>query len=49
VVWTACGNTLSGEVSAWQEVIAKCYADSGQVLEYSSADVEATFKKAKPV
>jgi hypothetical protein len=49
VVWTACGNTLSGDVSAWQDLIAKCHPDSGQVLEYSAADVDAAFKKAKPV
>ncbi len=49
VVWTACTKALLREVSMWQEVIAKCYADSGQALEYSSTDVEATFKKARPV
>lgn len=48
VVWTACSNTLSREVAVWLELIAKCYADSGQTLEYTSTDVEATFKKARP-
>lgn len=46
-VWRACGKELARETEREQELISRCFADSGLALEYSKADVEGAFKRTK--
>jgi hypothetical protein len=51
-VWAACERILGDSVKKWQAAMASVYADaaaSGVGLEYGPAEVDALFKKLKPV
>ncbi|KAJ9110665.1 hypothetical protein QFC19_001494 [Naganishia cerealis] len=51
-VWTACERILGDSVKKWQAAMASVYTDaaaSGVGLEYGPTEVDALFKKLKPV
>ena len=44
-VWKACEEELLRITDVFNKHIAQCYASTGVSLEYTSADVEAAFKR----
>jgi exocyst complex component 1 len=44
-VWKACEEELLRMTEYFNKRISQCYGSSGVTLEYSSADVEAAFKR----
>ncbi|KAH7930560.1 hypothetical protein BV22DRAFT_1101736 [Leucogyrophana mollusca] len=44
-VWKSCEEELQRMTDNYTRTIAQCYADSGVILEYTSGDVEAAFKR----
>lgn len=46
-VWKACEEELLRITDLFSKRISQCYADSGVTLDYTAADVQATFKRQR--
>lgn len=44
-VWKACEEDITKSTTRCAKLVTQCYADTGLGIEYSLADIEATFKK----
>ncbi|KAG0145820.1 hypothetical protein CROQUDRAFT_671528 [Cronartium quercuum f. sp. fusiforme G11] len=47
-VWVACEAELGKWIEEWKDVLNKCYAGEGLMLEFGIDDVRAAFLKYKP-